>query len=116
MINTRNRFRTENDPDMLNWNTITRQRLVDAFLTLRTPDHVRSFLDDLLTTNELDTCARRLDAANWMLLGAPYEAITEATGLSPKVIARISKRLVNKRGGFNQVMQRLHPRGMHYTE
>gem|GEM_PF-3372453 len=85
-------------------------------MVIRDTDLMKAFFDDLMTKYELEQCIRRLQAAELILMSAPYEHIISATGLSSKIIARISKQLINKRGGFQEVMQKMHPRGMHYTD
>ncbi len=100
-----------------NWNSINSQRLIKVISSFKYPDELRLLLDDLLTENEISEIIRRLEAATWLYACAPYEAITNITGLSSKTISKISKKMINKKGGYWLAIHKLYPRGYQsYTE
>ena len=96
------------------WNTLDGQRLSSALMSAKTPDLMRLFIDDLLTKNELGHCIKRLKAVEMLLMGAPYSVVQTSTGLSSRIVARISKRLQDKRCGYCEIMERLHPNGIRH--
>jgi uncharacterized protein YerC len=98
------------------WNTVDGERLIRAFRLTRTPDMMRLFLDDLLTENEADLCIRRFQAADMLRIGTPYSFIRNSTGLSPNTIAQISKKMRDNRGGYSEILERLHPNGIRYFD
>ncbi len=77
---------------------------------------LRLFLDDLLTENEMDLLIRRLQAAYMLSLATPYSFVETSTGLSSSVIARISKQLRDKKGGYCEILRRLYPNGIRYLD
>ncbi len=89
------------------WNTKEKRQLIEAILALKNPNEVRYFLRDLLTKEEIEEFAARLQAASLLLADTQYNAITEATGLSSATIARISKWLYGPLGGYRLVLPRL---------
>ena len=98
------------------WDTMNNQRLIEALISVKTPDELRRLLDDLLTKNEIDQCALRLQAAEMLFQGATYGAIAQTTHMSSATIARISKMLANRKGGLYEAMVRLHPHGRRYFD
>ncbi len=97
----------------INWNTFENQRLINVICSFRTPDKLRLFLDDLLTEKEIGQIVKRLQVVTLIYAGAPYEAITDITGMSSTTISRISKALINKKGGFWEALHKLYPNGYH---
>ena len=104
------------DHNLVNWNTKDNQAFIKALMSADTPDLMRLFLDDLLTKTEIETFVRRFQTACLIMTGTPYDHITRLTGMSSKVIARISKSMINKRAGFQVIIKKMHPNGMHYFD
>ena len=96
------------------WNkeldTVDGERFVEAFMVIRERALLKLFLSDLFTEKELAQFVKRFEGVYWLSLGMPYTRIQETTGLSPKIIARLSKGFINKRGGFWRVMMEIQPR------
>lgn len=92
----------------MNWNKQENTRLVRALLALRTQDEMRRFLRDLLTEAEIAEFAKRFMAAEMLTKKEPYSAIERATGLSSTTVARVSKWLKGREGGYRKVIARLH--------
>jgi len=104
---------TKNLPDLHNWNNMDSHRLVKAIMICsKTPDLLRLFLDDLLTKSEIELCIKRLLAANFIAMGAPYINTYQMTGLSSTTISRITKQIINKKGGYNASFSRMYPHGV----
>lgn len=89
------------------WNTKENTQLVDAFLTLKSPDETKRFLRDIMTEGEIEEFAKRLEAARLLSGNTEYTKIIDSTGLSSTTIARISKWLKGSLGGYRIVLGRL---------
>jgi len=87
-----------------------------ALMLIQTPDMMRLFLDDLLMDSEIDLFTRRLQAADMLYIGTPYRYVRDSMGLSSKIIARISKQMRDKRGGYSEILEKLHPHGIRYFD
>ena len=92
----------------MNWNSKENQTLVRAVLALKTPDEVRRFFRDLMTQGEIEEFGKRLKTAELLTNKVPYSIIEKQTGLSSTTIARVSKWLNGKEGGYKTVINRLH--------
>jgi TrpR-related protein YerC/YecD len=92
----------------INWGDAENARLIQAILALKTPDEARRFLRDLMTEKEIEEFANRLQTAELLTENVPYSAIGEKTGLSSTTIARVSKWLNGKEGGYRTIINRLH--------
>ena len=91
----------------MNWNVRNKQRLIDAFISLKNSDETKRFLRDLFTPSEIEEFAKRFQAAEMLLNKVPYTKIEEKTGLSSTTIARVAKYLFGKQGGYAQVLNKL---------
>ena len=92
----------------MDWYEPSNVALIKAFLALKTADEVRRFLRDLLTENEIEEFGKRLQAAQMLLENVPYSRIESTTGLSSTTVARVSKWLQGKEGGYRTVLHRIH--------
>src|SRR3989344_3543563 len=101
------RLVTEIGPDT-DWNTKEKKQLLEAILALKNADEAKRFLRDLLTAEEIEEFATRLEAARLLSRDVQYNAISESTGLSSTTIARIAKWLRGSLGGYRLIIARLH--------
>lgn len=92
----------------MNWKTPENKKLLEAVLSLRTPAEAKRFLRDLMTEVEIAEFANRLSAASMLSLKIPYSRIQKETGLSTTTIARVSKWLKGKEGGYRLILNRTH--------
>ncbi|MDO8561755.1 MAG: YerC/YecD family TrpR-related protein [bacterium] len=92
----------------MDWNRKENRRLVQALLALENPREARGFLRDLLTEKEIEEFGKRLQTAELLAENVPYSVIGEKTGLSSTTIARVSKWLKGKEGGYRSVIDKLH--------
>ena len=83
--------------------------LVLAFQNLNARDEIRRFLSDLLTEDEIELCAKRLQAADMLNETIPYTLIQKDTGLSSATIAKIARALKGENGGYLNVLARINP-------
>ena len=68
------------------------RHLIDAFLTLRTPEEVRDFLADLCTPAEVRAFAERLEVARLLDQGdLSYRQIAEQAGASTTTVTRVAR-------------------------
>ncbi|OGG71200.1 hypothetical protein A3F27_02825 [Candidatus Kaiserbacteria bacterium RIFCSPHIGHO2_12_FULL_53_13] len=92
----------------MDWNNKENKQLIQAILALQTPDEARRFLRDLMTENEIEEFAKRYQTAELLAQNVPYTIIEKKTGLSSTTVARVSKWLNGKEGGYRTIITRLH--------
>ena len=63
-----------------------------------------------LTEKEIKEFANRFKAAEMLIEQTPYFEIVKQTGLSSTTVARVSKWLNGKEGGYRTVIAKLHHR------
>lgn len=80
------------------------ERLLEAFLSLRTPDEVYAFLVDVATVREIHDLAQRLAVARMLDAGEHYDRICEITGASSTTISRVSRSLNYGADGYRAVL------------
>ncbi len=81
-------------------------RLLEAVRTLRTPDEVYAFLQDVATVREIHDMAQRLAVARMLAAGEHYDAVRDATGASTTTISRVSRCLNYGADGYRLVIDR----------
>lgn len=82
--------------------------LINAVLLLNNFGEAKRFLRDLLTESELIEFGNRWKSARMLYNKIPYTVITKETGLSSTTVARVSKWLGRKKGGYKIIIKRLH--------
>ncbi len=92
----------------MNWKRPEQKALVRALLSLKTADEARRFLRDLLTPDEIEEFSKRFQTAELLTKKVPYSSIEKETGLSSTTVARVSKWLNGKQGGYRSVINKLH--------
>src|SRR3989344_5753424 len=95
----------------MDWKQPENRALIEALLSLHDRNEVRRFLRDLMTEGEITEFAKRLRAAALLTEKVSYSDIVKETGLSSTTVARVSKWLKGKEGGYRTVLHRLHSRG-----
>jgi TrpR-related protein YerC/YecD len=81
-------------------------RLLQAFLALRTEDEMYAFLQDVATVREIQDLAQRLAVARLLADGVHYDRIRELTGASTTTISRVSRCLHYGADGYTTVLGR----------
>ena len=92
----------------MNWKRPEEKLLVQALLSLKTADEARRFLRDLLTPEEIEEFSKRFQTAVLLSEKIPYSVIEKKTGLSSTTVARVSKWLNGKQGGYRRAISKLH--------
>ena len=92
----------------MDWNAEEKKQLIRAILALKTPDEARRFLRDLMTEGEIEEFAKRLWTAEMLAEKVPYSVIEKKTGLSSTTVARVSKWLNGKEGGYRNIISKIH--------
>lgn len=92
----------------MNWETKENKKLIQAILVLETPDEAKCFLRDLMTEGEIEEFAKRLKTAEMLIEKIPYSIIEKETGFSSTTVARVSKWLNSKEGGYKSIINKLH--------
>ncbi len=94
----------------MDWKRPREVALVRAVLSLKTADEARRFFRDLLTPDEIEEFSKRFQTAEMLTKKVPYSVIEKKTGLSSTTVARVSKWLNGKEGGYRRVIAKLHHR------
>ena len=90
------------------WKSAENRAFIRAILSLKTADEARRFLRDLMTEKEIEEFGKRLRTAELLSENVPYSRIEAETGLSSTTVARVSKWLKGKEGGYRRVINKLH--------
>jgi TrpR-related protein YerC/YecD len=93
----------------MDWSAPHFQALVTSLQIIRSRDEMRAYLEDLLTEDELQLCAKRLQAADMLNESIPYTLIQKETGLSSATVAKVAKKLSGENGGFRAVLAHINP-------
>ncbi len=97
----------------MDFNSKESRQLISAILTLKTYDETKRFLRDLMTEKEITEFTKRFTAAQMLAEKVPYSVIEKKTGLSSTTVARVSKWLNGKEGGYKKAIQKLHHHTFH---
>ena len=92
----------------MNWKTKENKRLIQAILALETAAEAKLFLRDLMTEGEIEEFGKRFKTAEMLVEKIPYSIIEEETGFSSTTVARVSKWLQGKQGGYKAMINKLH--------
>lgn len=93
----------------MDWSSPRLRALVTSLQVIRSRDEMRAYLEDLLTQDEIELLAKRLQAADMLNESIPYTLIQKDTGLGSATIARIAKKLSGEVGGFRMVLEHINP-------
>jgi TrpR-related protein YerC/YecD len=80
--------------------------LAAAFASLRSPEDVRAFLEDLCTPAELEAMADRWRVVPYLRERVPYREIHEETKVSVTTIGRVARALEQGTGGYRIALRR----------
>ena len=78
-----------------------------AILTLKTPEELMRFFDDLCTVTELQAIEQRYQVAVLLSQGLIYNDILEQTGASSATISRVNRSLQYGANGYAIAFNRL---------
>lgn len=84
--------------------------LAVALTSLRNPEQMRAFLEDLCTPAELEAMSDRWRVVPLLIDGVPYREIHDRTLVSVTTIGRVARTLERGAGGYAAAMKRRHPR------
>ncbi len=82
-------------------------RLVQAFLKLKTEEECYDFLDDLCTVKEILDMSQRLEVAFMLSDKNNYQQIAEKSGASTATISRVNKCYMYGNDGYKTVISRM---------
>ena len=82
-------------------------RLIQALLSLETPEEAYRFLEDVLTIQELKSITQRLEVAVMLRGKETYQEIVRQTGASTTTIGRVNRTLQYGADGYSLVLDRL---------
>lgn len=78
--------------------------LYQALLTLKTPEEVFHFLQDVCSYSELSAMEQRFDIAQMLHDKQIYVNIMEKTGASSAIISRVNRVLANEQSTLRRVL------------
>ena len=84
-----------------------RAKLVEALLSLKTPEECHAFLEDICTIRELSDISQRWEVATMLAQGRNYADISATTGASTATISRVNKCLMYGSGGYRIAIEKL---------
>lgn len=82
--------------------------LFKSVLRLKNIGETKKFFLDLLTSEEIIEFRKRWQAAQMLNAGVSYEEIVKKTGLSSRTVARISKWLNGRVGGYRLMLNKIN--------
>ncbi|OEF99466.1 hypothetical protein BHF71_08875 [Vulcanibacillus modesticaldus] len=80
--------------------------LFESILKLETLEEAYKFFDDLMTVNEIESLAQRLQVAHMLTKGFTYNQIEAETGASTATISRVKRSLNYGNDGYKMVFER----------
>ncbi len=81
--------------------------LFRAILLLENNEECYAFFEDLMTVNELNSLAQRLEVARLLKEGKTYSVIEKDTGASTATISRVKRFLNYGAGGYGLILERM---------
>ena len=81
--------------------------LIQAILSLKTPDDCYAFLEDLCTVSELKSMEQRFTVARMLTDGMQYADIVGKTGASTATISRVNRALMYGAAGYQIVIKKI---------
>lgn len=81
--------------------------LLNAILTMKTPEELQRFFDDLCTIQEINAMAQRFEVARCLKEGMTYSKVAEITHASTATISRVNRSLVYGSDGYQLALERL---------
>ena len=84
--------------------------LMNAVLTLETPEEAYRFFEDICTIAEIKSIAQRLEVAVLLRKGVTYQEIARRTGASSATISRVNRALTYGADGYNYVLDVMEAR------
>ena len=85
--------------------------LCEALTSIRKKEEAAQFLADLLSPQELEMLAKRLEIAKLLIAGDTYDTIRAKLKVSHNTIARVNAWLTLSGGGFRMVIERTRNKG-----
>lgn len=82
------------------------QELFRAFSKVRTAAEAEIFLEDILTPQELESLALRIQIIKQLMKGRPHRDIAKSLGISISKVTRGSRALQYGTGGFSLILKR----------
>ena len=98
------------------WKNTDTDELFLAVLRLKNLDEARRFFRDLLTVEEILEFTNRFKGARMLDEKKPYSTIARKTGMSSTTIARVSKFLQGKYGGYRLILDRISQKNNHHHQ
>jgi len=86
---------------------LAERSLVNALLSLKSPEECRAFLRDLCTPAELQAMADRWAVVECLQRGLAYREIHRQTGVSVTTIGRVARYLAQGNGGYALAARRV---------
>lgn len=85
--------------------------LIKAFMTLKTEEEFKDFLEDVMSTKEILDISQRIVVAKMLSEQTVYNKIAEETGASTATISRVNRSYAYGTGAYKTVLERLKENG-----
>lgn len=82
-------------------------QLFESVLKLESLEEAYKFFDDLMTVNEIQSLAQRLEVARMLTKGYTYNQIETETGASTATISRVKRSLNYGNDGYKLALDRV---------
>lgn len=82
-------------------------QLFESVLKLESLEEAYIFFDDLMTVNEIQSLAQRLEVARMLTKGYTYSKIETETGASTATISRVKRCLNYGNDGYRMALDRV---------
>ena len=79
--------------------------LYETFASLKTPEDVKVFLDDVCTYKEVEQMAQRVTAARLLRENNTYAKVIEQTDISSATLSRVSRCIQHGSGGYRKFIK-----------
>ena len=79
--------------------------LYETFASLKTPEDVKVFLDDVCTYKEVEQMAQRVTAARLLLENNTYAKVIEQTDISSATLSRVSRCIQHGSFGYRKFIK-----------
>ena len=80
-----------------------------ALVELKTPEEAAHFLKDLLSKQEAEMLAKRIEIARLLIEGLTYDKIQKSLKVSHGTVARVNHWLANSGEGYRLIVSRVKP-------
>lgn len=87
--------------------TVRKTQLFEAFANLSSTKEAEAFCFDVMTPQEVEAFADRLEVARQLSLGSSQRKVSADTGVSIATVTRVNRFLKRGAGGYKSILSKL---------